>query len=543
VSELEAAPPTTFTEWAEPLLWIDGSPLVIEPYRLALFARFFDERDSEGRPLYNLGLWGRAKKNWKTSDLMLAALFALVGNDEPGGNQVYVLANDEGQAADDLDLAKKLVGANPPLKAALAVRQRELVRADGGGALTILPAGDVRGAHGKTFRLVCFDEIHGYRDWGILEAMQLDPHRPEAQMLITSYASLHHRPGVPLFDMMQKGWAGSDPRMLFSWYGADRSTDADYAEAAPEARANPSMGTWADQGYLAQQAARLPSHQFRRLHLNLPGLPEGAAFSAEGVMAAVLRGVKWEPRQAGRVYLAFVDMSGGSNDYATLAIGYAEGNSYRIIRVVDQGQPPPFDPAKCPARWRPMLAEYGLSKVWGDSYAGQTFREAFLAQGILYNVCPLSASDLYEHFEPLLNAGRVAWVEEPKVEQEALGLLWRGSKITTPGNEHDDFINSVAGCVYALDRQFSARQELTAEQEEERRPTGSYERPVIEAGGNFETLILARYPADGAARIAYAKSMSLDRHGDLDPTVYGEYLLENLPDVQRQERGRRSAGL
>jgi hypothetical protein len=53
---------------------------------------------------------------------------------------------------------------------------------------------------------------------------------------------------------------------------------------------------------------------------------------------------------------------------------------------------------------------------------------------------------------------------------------------------------------------------------------------------------MQRFPADGAARIAHAKSMSIDSYGDINPTVYSEYLLENFPDIQRQERGRRSAG-
>src|SRR5206468_12408745 len=77
----------------------------------------------------------------------------------------------------------------------------------------------------------------------------------------------------------------------------------------------------------------------------------------------------------------------------------------------------------------------------------------------------------------------------------------------------------------------------TYEEEEAARPEGSFERPVMEAGAGYEALILERYPADGAARIAYAKSMSLDSHGDLDPTVLSEYLLESLPDIQRYERG------
>jgi hypothetical protein len=66
---------------------------------------------------------------------------------------------------------------------------------------------------------------------------------------------------------------------------------------------------------------------------------------------------------------------------------------------------------------------------------------------------------------------------------------------------------------------------------------------VIEAGGNYEALIMQRFPADGAARIAYAKSMSLDSYGDADPVVNSEYLLEHLHDIQRKERGHPSAGL
>jgi hypothetical protein len=54
---------------------------------------------------------------------------------------------------------------------------------------------------------------------------------------------------------------------------------------------------------------------------------------------------------------------------------------------------------------------------------------------------------------------------------------------------------------------------------------------------------MERYPVDGAKRVAYAKAMALDSYGDIDATVFAEYLLENLPSLQRQERGRRSAGL
>jgi hypothetical protein len=57
---------------------------------------------------------------------------------------------------------------------------------------------------------------------------------------------------------------------------------------------------------------------------------------------------------------------------------------------------------------------------------------------------------LYEGFEPRLNGGRVRLVDVAKVEQELLGLVWRGSRIDHPGGEHDDWANAVAGVVDVL---------------------------------------------------------------------------------------------
>ena len=62
------------------LKWIDGRPLldVIEPYRRKIFMDALYTFDAEGVPQYNLVLSGRAKKNWKTADLILATLYRLL---------------------------------------------------------------------------------------------------------------------------------------------------------------------------------------------------------------------------------------------------------------------------------------------------------------------------------------------------------------------------------------------------------------------------------------------------------------------------------
>src|SRR5579863_8022491 len=99
------------------LVWIDGKPLLptVEPYRRRLFQSALDTVGPDGLPAINFVLAGRGKKNWKSADLVLAALYKLVISDTPQGSDGFILANDEGQAADDLSLAKKLVAINPDL--------------------------------------------------------------------------------------------------------------------------------------------------------------------------------------------------------------------------------------------------------------------------------------------------------------------------------------------------------------------------------------------------------------------------------------------
>jgi phage terminase large subunit-like protein len=137
------------------LNWITGLPLVstIEAYRRTLLTDALYSFDTDGRPRFNFVLCGRAKKNSKTSDLVLAALYRLLVWPSDRGNDCYILANDEGQAKDDLDLVKKLIVANLALERELHVNQKEILRKDGRGSLRILPARDAAGAHGKTYVL------------------------------------------------------------------------------------------------------------------------------------------------------------------------------------------------------------------------------------------------------------------------------------------------------------------------------------------------------------------------------------------------------
>ena len=270
-------PPTiTSLQFFSKLVWLDGTPLLdtIEEYRRRLFTSALDTVGADGWPVFNTVLAGRGKKNWKSADLVEAGLYCTVVRRSAQGSSSLILASDEGQAADDLDLLKKLVEVNPLLRSEFDVLAKELKLKDGSGLIRILPTGDAGGLHGKTFGFLGNDEIHTQNDWRVLEALQPDPTRRDALTWITSYDSVNDEPGTPLHDLKQLGMSGKDKRLLFSWYSGDYCTDPDFADLEPELRANPSSASWADQDYLEQQRLKLPPNIYRRLHLNLPSTAE-----------------------------------------------------------------------------------------------------------------------------------------------------------------------------------------------------------------------------------------------------------------------------
>jgi phage terminase large subunit-like protein len=435
------------------LAWIDGKPLphVIEPYRMDILNQVLWNFDEDGRPVYSMALCGRAKKCFKTTDLVLAAFYRFFAWKSPQGNDAFVVANDKEQASQDLTLAKKLIAANPLLAREVDVYNDEIRKRDGTGTLKILPTRDVAGAHGRTYLFLGFDEIHAYKNWDLIEALSPDPTRHDALTWITSYASIFNSPGKPLHDLFTKGKHNLDPRMFLSWYSADYGTDPNFNTLdTPEERANPSMVAWGNDTYLAEQKNRLPMHKYRRLHLNMAGSPEGAAFDGQAVQDSVVEGRKRLMFRPGHAYVAFVDMSGGSIDDASLAIAHDEDGTRILDLCIDQERTVPFSPRAAVMKFANLLKQYGLTKVHGDSYGGLTFRLDFQEHGIEYEVCSQSKSNLFDHLEPLLNARSVELLDVPKLQEQLLTLVRKGDRVSHQQGDHDDVANAAAGAVAML---------------------------------------------------------------------------------------------
>lgn len=429
------------------LRWIDGQPLwpLIDPYRRDIFAQALFTFREDGSPLYRRALTSRAKKNAKTLDAVLAALYKLVMW-RPAGvkdNQIYFVASDMGQADDDLDLAKKLVRCNAVLDAELTIKVNVIERRDGKGFIEILPSRDADGLHGKTYIFLVVDELHTQRDYRVLEGLELDRTRPDAMQWFASYASIYRQPGVPLNDILKQHAANSDPRLYVSWYSGT------IEEANPSL--NFPLGPRMEDILDAQRS--LPSWSFRRLYTNLPGQPDGSAFVADVVETSLVHGRLVLPPDSAppSPYCAFVDMSGGGADDSTLAIAHlSDAGRVVLDLLMDQGgrdHEGTFDPSQTVKTFAAVCKQYGCDSVTGDRYAGEWPRQAFAKEGIDYQVSDFTRSELYARLEPLLNSGEVELLDQPKLFAQLIGLIRKGEKIDHPPGEHDDHSNAAAGAV------------------------------------------------------------------------------------------------
>src|SRR5690348_4420126 len=120
------------------------------------------------------------------------------------------------------------------------------------------------------------------------------------------------------------------------------------------------------------------------------------------------------------MYVAAVDMSGGSSDDAVLAIAHHDQESKRAVldALVSQTGSAPFNPRDAVRKFAGELRADGVSKVTGDAYGGQTFRADFLTHSISYEVCVHTKHTLYEALEPRLNAGEVELLDHGSLQEQ-----------------------------------------------------------------------------------------------------------------------------
>ena len=175
----------------------------------------------DGRPLYSMVLAGRGKKNGKSLDLILAALFVLMIRRSVQGSDGYILANEATRPA----MTWRWRASWLPAIRSFQVRSSHWRASCGFGMVARRSRYCRRGTPlartARSRRLSATMKFGHIATGRLMEAMQPDPTRADTLQWVTSYARLFTTAGAPLHDLMQIGKAGKDPRMLFSWYSGD----------------------------------------------------------------------------------------------------------------------------------------------------------------------------------------------------------------------------------------------------------------------------------------------------------------------------------
>ena len=175
--------------------------------------------------------------------------------------------------------------------------------------------------------------------------------------------------------------------------------------------------------------------------------------SRETVDAVTMWGRHELPPEPGVTYSAFVDPSGGVSNSMTLAIGHLGRNDACVLDAALEVRPP-LDPEETVAAFAVMLRRYGVTKIFGDKYAGEWPRARFAEHGIEFEQTARPKSDLYHDLLPLLNARRVELLDLPRLSAQLAGLERRTARSGkdsidhAPGG-HDDLANAVAGVLVA----------------------------------------------------------------------------------------------
>jgi hypothetical protein len=299
------------------------------------FVNAIDARDSAGLRRYTTFVKSWFKKSGKSTTDAALAVWGLVGDDLAGADrEIVVIASDLEQSKTVVfNVACKIVQRDPWLRqrckvGATEIVYREQVRDDATGGryeqthvLRAVPQ-DVRGLHGSSASVCIFDEAWVHDSWDAVESLAPSPARRSPILCFTSYSGLRsqQRVGIPWYDLMARGRAGTDPTLFFSHLGAEGWTSV----------------PWISEAWLTRMRRlyeTVPS-KFIRLCENRPAPSDSAFLTLEEVQDAIDRTLI-EPAcgTPGVQYVGALDV-GLTHDASAFLIGHVSADSKFVVDVV-----------------------------------------------------------------------------------------------------------------------------------------------------------------------------------------------------------------
>jgi hypothetical protein len=212
---------------------------------------------------------------------------------------------------------------------------------------------------------------------------------------------------------------------------------------APTATLNPTIDPEAIERAMEENPDKARAEWFAEFRDDISGFVD-----PEAVEACVMRHVRELPPASGVRYFAFCDPSGGSSDSMTLSIAHREGDKVVIDCIRERC--PPFKPDDVVIEHAATLKSYNCVTAQSDKYAGQWVVEAYARYGVRIEQSARPKSELYTDLLPLLNSGRIALLDNPRLVSQLCSLERSTSRvgkdtIDHADGAHDDVCNSAAG--------------------------------------------------------------------------------------------------
>lgn len=237
-----------------------GRPFVLDPWQYrSIVLPIFGTLDGRGERVYREGIVGLPR--WGGKSQIAAGLgLSLVYCEPTYEGEYYVVATTKRQAQIVFDKAKRMVLADPLLRATTKVYRTVLEIPETGALFRVLPwdADTTQGLHPTA---CVIDEYHVHRDASMREAMISGMVGTKNGLLITISTAGPERKG-PLWELLKS--APKDPRAYVYWCGA--TDEEDGSDPKVWRRVNPSK--WITLKMLRDQYRTLPFPVFERLHLN-----------------------------------------------------------------------------------------------------------------------------------------------------------------------------------------------------------------------------------------------------------------------------------
>jgi hypothetical protein len=387
------------------------------------------------------------RRGGKSRALALIAVYLAVFRDytphlAPGEvATIGIIASNRSQARSIFRFVSGLLDVVPALKGMVADQTGEQITLTNNVQIEISTA-SFRSTRGYSYAAVLADEIAFWRsdetsanpDIEILRAIR--PGMANIPGSILLLASSPYAKRGSLYQAFRRHYGKDDARVLV--WKADTATMNPKIDPAIIAEAYESD----------PEAARAEyGGEFR---------DDLADFVTIEVVQAVTAWGRTElPPEPGVAYTAFCDPSGGSNDAMTLAIAHRAADGLIVLDAIREARPP-FSPEAVVIDFAATLADYGISTVTGDRYAGEWPRQRFREHGITYEASARPKSDIYIDLLPMLNAKRIEILENHRLSAQLVGLERRTARSGkdsvdhVPGG-HDDLANAVAGVLVGLD--------------------------------------------------------------------------------------------